>query len=120
MAPGSREYFPESMRISCGKRRWENWPETAPPSRKCQVQSLVMRVLTLAKCPQQNWAYAAKLLIPEEITLRSSAPESRYCDSSCHDSSSGNLSSPRSLFVALTLFRRAGRLAPATAGGAAP
>src|SRR5229473_2210768 len=47
--PGSREYFPESMRVNCGKRAWENWADTAPPNRECQVQSLVMRVPTLAK-----------------------------------------------------------------------
>src|SRR6266851_751120 len=47
--PGSREYFPESMRVNCGKRACENWAETAPPTRECQVQSLVMRVPTLAK-----------------------------------------------------------------------
>src|SRR5260370_38588343 len=36
------------MRVNCGKRAWENWAETAPPTRECQVQSLVMRLPTLA------------------------------------------------------------------------
>src|SRR5229473_1940658 len=47
--PGSRKYFPESMRVNCAKRVWENSPETASLTRECQVQSLVMRVPTLAK-----------------------------------------------------------------------
>jgi transposase len=37
------------LEIKRSKREWKNWPETARPTRKCQVQILVMRVLTLAK-----------------------------------------------------------------------
>src|SRR6266851_7962067 len=42
------------MRINCGKRVWENLPETALSARKGQVQSLVMRVLTLAERSKGN------------------------------------------------------------------
>src|SRR6266852_6415560 len=54
MALRSREYFPETVRINCGKSERENRPNSAPRTRTCQVQSLVMRVLTLAEMSKGN------------------------------------------------------------------
>src|SRR5216683_5057736 len=54
MALRSREYFPETVRINCGKSERENRPNSVPRHRTCQVQSLVMRVLTLAEMSKGN------------------------------------------------------------------
>src|SRR5712692_1630817 len=70
-APGAENACSESMRINCGKREWVNWANSAPRTETCQVQSLVMRVLTLVEMLQANLRNAEKSAV-----LR--------CGSPCH------------------------------------
>jgi hypothetical protein len=49
MVQGPEKYVLRKHENNCAKGVWETWPETARPTRECQVQFLVMGVLTLAK-----------------------------------------------------------------------